>query len=74
MAGSAWRWNAGQVRPFLSVEAAKRVEQGEFAQRVEAAPLHGDGEGAEAGGLEFGDIGAGRGESPDAHRILDAFC
>lgn len=52
----------GQVRPFLSVEAANLVEQGEFAQRVEAAPLHRDGEGAEAGGLEAGDVGAGRGE------------
>jgi len=52
----------GEVGAFLGVDSADALEQGEFADWVEAAPLHRDGQGAEAGSLELGDVGAGRGQ------------
>ena len=54
-----------QVRPFLGVDPADVVEQGQFTQRIQAAPLHRDGQGAKTSGLEFGDIGTGRREHHD---------
>ena len=60
----------GEIGAFLGVELTDVLEQGEFAQGVQAAPLHRDGEGAEAGGLESGDVGAGRGEHDDVMAVV----
>lgn len=59
-----------KVGAFLGVKAADVVEQSQFTQWVQAAPLHRDRQGAKTGGLEFGDVGARWGQHYDVMAVV----
>jgi len=59
-----------EVGVFTGVQAGYLAEQAEFPRWVEAAPVHRDSEGAETGGLQASDVGAGRGQHDDFVALL----